>query len=195
VPTDTPVPTRTREVRPSHTPRPPAPTATELPWPTPTPPPGGGNGDSCDLRVEDVDLSCGPGGCASWTALVSNQGDRTVRAVWTASLEVRLVVGGGWEEVEEISGTSNFRPGETSLHDRICFSVNEPIDRLRVVFTVENEDADCESHKQSAQIAPCEVGGGVVPTITHVPPVMATATNVPPTKPPKPTKTPRPPRP
>jgi hypothetical protein len=195
LPTNTPVPTSTTEVRPSNTPRPPAPTATQAPWATPTPQPGGGgNGDSCYLKVEEVEMSCGPGGCATWTALVSNQGDRSVRAVWTASLEVR-VAGGGWEEVEEMSGTSNFRPGDTSLRDRVCFSVNEPIDRLRVVFTVESEGADCESHKQSGQIAPCEVGGGVVPTVTHVPPVVPTASHVPPTKPPKPTRTPRPPRP
>jgi hypothetical protein len=185
--TPPPAPTSTPEVEPSP---PPAPTPTWPPLPTPTPLPGGGNGDSCDLRVEDVGISCAPGGCANWIVLVSNEGDRSVRANWTATLEIKPVGGGGWEVVEEISGTSNFRPGETSLRDRMCFSANEPIDKIRVLFTLESEEGDCESHKQSGQISPCEVGGGVVPTITHVPPVVPTRTHVPPTKPPKPTRTP-----
>ncbi|HYO49718.1 MAG TPA: DUF5667 domain-containing protein [Chloroflexia bacterium] len=186
--TPPPAPTSTPAVEPS--PPPPAPTSTWPPLLTPTPLPGGGNGDACDLRVEDVGISCGPGSCATWTVLISNEGERSVRANWTATLEIKPVGGGGWEEVEEISGTSNFRPGETTLRDRMCFSANEPIDKIRVVFTVASEEGDCESHKQSGQISPCEVGGGVVPTVTHVPPVVPTKTRVPPTKPPKPTRTP-----
>ncbi|HYP39447.1 MAG TPA: DUF5667 domain-containing protein [Chloroflexia bacterium] len=190
--TPPPAPTSTPVVEPSP---PPAPTSTWAPLLTPTPLPGGGNGDSCDLKVEDVGISCAPGGCANWTVLVSNEGDRSMRANWTATLEIKPVGGGGWEVIEEMSGTSNFRPGETSLRDRMCFSANEPIDRIRVLFTLESDDDGCDSRKQSGQISPCEVGGGVVPTITHVPPVVPTRTHVPPTKPPKPTKTPRSPRP
>ncbi|HYP20139.1 MAG TPA: DUF5667 domain-containing protein, partial [Chloroflexia bacterium] len=183
--TPPPAPTSTPEVEPSP---PPAPTPTWPPLLTPTPLPGGGNGGTCDLKVEEAGISCAPGGCATWTVLVSNEGERSVRANWTATLEIKPV-GGGWEVAEEMSGTSNFRPGETSLRDRMCFTANEPIDRMRVVFTLESEEGDCEAHKQSGQIAPCEVGGGVVPTVTHVPPVVPTRTHVPPTKPPKPTRT------
>jgi hypothetical protein len=195
LPPPPPVPTSTTDVKPSPTPtRPPAPTSTRPPAPTPTPLPSGGNGDDCDLKVEDVGISCGSGGCANWTALVSNRGDRAVRGQWTATLQVKLVEGGGWEDVEEISGTANFAPGQTSLHDQMCFTTDELIDRMRVVFTVAEEaggrdddrDDDCESHKQSGQMSPCGIGG-IVATVTRVvPPVL------PPTKTPKPTKTPRP---
>jgi hypothetical protein len=104
-----------------------------------------------------VDASCESATCASWSAIIENNGQSEVEADWVAELQVRTG-STGFQTVDTDSGTEVFGPGQNTVGSRFCDSFPPDTQQFRIRLYIVTTGYPCTiPAKMSPVVAACSL--------------------------------------